>query len=242
MAFLRSRKIVGITLASALIAFSSLSCASSKHVHKPYVLEERVKDLYKAEIMLHGVMNKLEIFRETGNFNVFYDVEANKRHILGLENTVGIEDVEAKSGIEKFHDVSSIKIDGKEQYNYYNNKCFVVTQLIYNYLQSKNIKSYILYIKNSEGKKILPKDYPMEAVKKGGERIEWAYHTVNAVDFEGEKYVLDPSHSSRAKLLEDYVNRFENPEKLKIHVFEAKRYLEDFMHEKKFFHNQARKS
>lgn len=53
---------------------------------------------------------------------------------------------------------------------------------------------------------------------------------VNVVGFDGKKYVLDPSHSNKAKLLEDYIHRFENPEELRLSRFRTKEELDLFLH------------
>lgn len=173
----------------------------------------------KAEYVLNVVMIKLDSLSRSnsfdlgGFFSTFYDIEANKK-IVGLES---------ERDIERFWRSSAITIGGKKQYNYHNKWCFVVAQLIKNYLTSANIESYVLVIKGPEFGGLFLKNH-------SGKRICWDYHMAAIARIDMEELVLDPSHDNKIELLEDYIQRFENPEKLRLKRLKTIEEIDLFIH------------
>jgi len=192
--------------------------------------------LTRATSIVYRMANKLEDFRQTGDFEgLFFDVEANK-HIVGLSGKFYgyVQWTQIVSKKKHFWEAAEIEINGVKQYNYWNQYCYVLAQMLDNYFKAAGITSVILIIKADRiGAPLLPVGYPAEACKEKGYCGFWSYHMVNAVvTNSGDSYVYDLSWNNVGPmLLGEYLQkRFRNPRHT-LHLCEVNnvRQLEQFL-------------
>jgi len=196
-----------------LVALFSLSC------NRWSAYSVQIDTYKRAESVLNVVMTKLDLLSKSNNFdldaffNTFYGIEANRK-IVGLES---------ERDIERFWRDSAIIINGEKQYDYHNKWCFVVAQLIKNYLTFINVESYALAIRGPKFEGLFLRNH-------SGRRIRWDYHMVAIAKIGTEEFVSDPSHKNKIELLKDYTKRFENPKGLRLKRLKTIEEIDLFIH------------